>query len=66
MTSSPSTANDGNIVEVTPGGAQTVKTLIHERREATCSAWRSSRVPTPLYFVNDGNNTLDLFSLLFH
>ena len=41
--------NDGNIVEVTPGGAQTRlrPDLRSPRARATCSAWPSSRAPMP-------------------
>jgi hypothetical protein len=53
-------ANDGNIVEVTPGGAQTVKTLI---TDGAGDLFGLAVKPgaDAVYFVNDGDNTLDLF-----
>jgi hypothetical protein len=53
-------ANDGNIVETTPGGAQTVKTLI---KNGAGDLFGLAVKPgaDAVYFVNDGDNTLDLF-----
>ncbi len=53
-------ANDGNIVEVTPGGAQTVKTLI-PNGGGDLFGLAVKPGADAVYFVNDGNNTLDLF-----
>ncbi len=52
--------NDGNIVEVTPGGAQTVKTLI-PNGAGDLFGLAVKPGADALYFVNDGNNTLELF-----
>ena len=53
-------ANDGNIVEVTPGGAQTVKPLI-QNGAGDLFGLAVKPGADALYFVNDGDNTLDLF-----
>ncbi len=53
-------ANDGNIVEVTPGGAQTVKTLI-PNGGGDLFGLAVKPDANAVYFVNDGDNTLDLF-----
>ena len=53
-------ANDGNIVEVTPGGAQTVKTLI-KNGGGDLFGLAVKPGADAVYFVNDGDNTLDLF-----
>ena len=53
-------ANDGNIVEVTPGGAQTVKTLIPDGA-GDLFGLAVKPGADAVYFVNDGDNTLDLF-----
>jgi hypothetical protein len=53
-------ANDGNIVEVTPGGAQTVKTLI-PNGAGDLFGLAVKPDAAAVYFVNDGNNTLNLF-----
>jgi hypothetical protein len=52
--------NDGNIVEVTPGGAQTVKTLI-PNGAGDLFGLAVKPGADAVYFVNDGNNTLNLF-----
>ena len=52
--------NDGNIVEVTPGGAQTVKTLI-PNGGGDLFGMAVKPGADAVYFVNDGNNTLNLF-----
>ena len=52
--------NDGNIVEVTPGGAQTVKTLI-PNGAGDLFGLAVKPHANAVYFVNDGNNTLNLF-----
>jgi len=51
---------DGNIVEVTPGGAQTFKTLI-PNGAGDLFGLAVKPGADALYFVNDGNNTLELF-----
>jgi hypothetical protein len=53
-------ANDGNIVETTPGGAQTVKTLI-QNGAGDLFGLAVKPGADAVYFVNDGDNTLDLF-----
>jgi hypothetical protein len=53
-------ANDGNIVEVTPGGAQTFKTLI-PNGAGDLFGLAVKPGADAIYFVNDGNNTLELF-----
>ncbi len=52
--------NDGNIVEVTPGGAQSFKTLI-TNGGGDLFGLAVKPGADALYFVNDGNNTLELF-----
>jgi hypothetical protein len=52
--------NDGNIVEVTPGGVQTVKTLIPNGGGDLFGLAVKPHADA-VYFVNDGNNTLNLF-----
>jgi DNA-binding beta-propeller fold protein YncE len=51
---------DGNIVEVTPGGGQTFKTLI-PNGAGDLFGLAVKPGADALYFVNDGNNTLELF-----
>jgi hypothetical protein len=52
--------NDGNIVEVTPGGAQTDFTLI-SGGAGDLFGLAVKPGADAVYFVNDGDNTLDLF-----
>jgi hypothetical protein len=52
--------NDGNIVEVTPGGVQTFKTLIPNGGGDLFGLAVKPHADA-VYFVNDGNNTLNLF-----
>jgi DNA-binding beta-propeller fold protein YncE len=52
--------NDGNIVEVTPGGAQTVKTLI-PNGAGDLFGLAVKPDAEAVYFVNDLDNTLNLF-----
>ncbi len=52
--------NDGNIVEVTPGGAQTVKTLI-PNGAGDLFGLAVKPGADALYIVNAGNNPLELF-----
>ena len=53
-------ANDGNIVEVTPGGAQSDFTLI-PNGAGDLFGLAVKPGADAVYFVNDGDNTLDLF-----
>ncbi len=53
-------ANDGNIVEVTPGGAQSDFTLI-PNGAGDLFGLAVKPGAHAVYFVNDGDNTLDLF-----
>jgi hypothetical protein len=53
--------SDGNIVETTPGGVQVAVETIDTTGIGGGTLFGLAVVPgTGIYFVNDGNNTLDL------
>jgi len=52
---------DGNLVEVTPGGSQVVKTIDTSGQGAgTLFGLAVNPAGTGVYFVDDGDNTLDI------
>jgi hypothetical protein len=54
-------AGDGNLVEVTPGGSQAVKTIDTSGQGAgTLFGLAVNPAGTGVYFVDDGDNTLDI------
>lgn len=54
-------AGDGNLVEVTPGGSQVVKTIDTSGQGAgTLFGLAVNPAGTGVYFVDDGDNTLDI------
>jgi DNA-binding beta-propeller fold protein YncE len=55
--------NDGNLVEVTPGGAQSAKKLVDNTGGPPPGAgtlFGLTAVPGRVYFVDDGSNTLNV------
>ena len=55
--------NDGNLVEVTPGGNQIATKMIDNTGTGAGTLFGLALAPggKGIYFVNDGNNMLDLF-----
>ena len=55
--------NDGNLVEVTPGGKQVATKMIDNTGAGGGTLFGLAVAPhgKGIYFVNDGNNMLDLF-----
>ncbi len=55
--------NDGNLVEVTPGGNQIATKMIDDTGAGAGTLFGLAVAPhgKGIYFVNDGNNMLDLF-----
>jgi hypothetical protein len=53
-------SNDGNMVEITPGGAQVAVKPVDVTGAGAGSLFGLAVVPSGVYFVNDGNNTLYL------
>jgi DNA-binding beta-propeller fold protein YncE len=52
---------DGNLVDVAPGGSQTVKTIDTTGQGAgTLFGLALTPKDNGVYFVNDGDNTLDI------
>ncbi len=57
-------SGDGNMVEVTPAGSQVEVKAVDDTNTGAGTLFGLAVVPggTGVYFVNDGNNKLDLFS----
>jgi glucose/arabinose dehydrogenase len=57
-------ANDGNLVELTPGGTQVAVKMVDISGAGAGTLFGLAVVPggKGIYLVNDGNNTLDLFN----
>jgi hypothetical protein len=57
-------ANDGNLVEITPGGKQVAVKMVDISGAGAGTLFGLAVVPggKGIYLVNDGNNTLDVFN----